>query len=438
MKYLALGGALATGCALAAAGAGLNAAPPSPADGISYTVKPGDTLSGIADKYLNHTSDHAALQRGLGLKMATRLQPGTTVIFPRALLKSIPADAQLVAFRGAVLINQARPDTDMIVHEGARIDTAAGAFATLILSNGSKITLPSQTSVRLTRLRKFVIDGSLDYEVTLATGQAEAKATHFNDRNSRFQIRTPFATSAVRGTEFRIAYAQNEASGSLTEVLGGSVAVGAGLGGASQLIAAGIGARVSKDGATHTEQLLPAPQLTNAGGVQKDDVVHLTLSPIANAVGYRIQLAHDAGFVDVFDDVRAAAPQADFSNVPDGNQFARTTALSASGFEGLPATSTFVRKLNSIHATVEAGGHGGFRFKWTGSGTGDTRYRFQLSRDKDSAPLVDEPGLTSQELELTKLEPGQYRWRVGATKFDKGEASVSWTDEEVLNIPKAR
>ncbi len=434
MKYWA--GVLAI--ATAAAHGAQNAPPHADVDGIRYTVKTGDTLYGLASKYLTHLSDYTTLQHNLGLAIAQHLQPGTVVILPRPLLKSTPADAHLVAFRGAVLVNQSAPTVGMAVHEGTQVETAAGAFATLILSNGSKVTLPSQASVRLTRLRQLVIDGSLDYEVAVENGRVETRATHFNDSNSRFQFRTPLATSAVRGTEFRIAYAKSGESDSLTEVLGGAVAVGGALAAQPQVIPAGTGAGVSKSGATHTEKLLPAPTVLNAGEVQKDDVVHFALSSIAGAAGYHVQLARDAGFIDVFDDARSATPDASFARVPNGKQFVRATALSASGFEGLSESSAFLRRLNSVHAIVEPGGRGGYRFKWAGNGAGVTLFRFQLSREPGATPLVDEPGLTEQMLELTNLAPGVYFWRVGATQFDGGSSSISWSDFDKLKIPGAK
>jgi hypothetical protein len=434
MKRLALGFIVLTSVAQPAPAA----RPTPPVDGISYTVKLGDTLYDLAHKYLIRVAEYLTLQRSIRLPVAQHLQPGTNVLLPRALLKSVPVDAHVAAFRGPVLINHAPPSVGMAVSEGAQVETAAGAFATLLLSNGSKVTLPSQSSVRLSRMRKYAIDGSLDYEVTVENGRVETKASHFDDPNSRFQFKTPLATSAVRGTAFRVAYAKSGESDSLTEVLGGSVAVGAARGSAPQLIPSGTGAGVSKAGVTRTEQLLPVPAITNANDVQKDDLVAFNLAPVGGAASYHVQLARDAGFVDIFDDIRSATPLARFANVPNGNQFVRAIAVSASGFEGLTESLAFVRKLNSVHAIAEPGGHGGFRFKWTGSGEGPTQYRFQLTRAIGGTPVIDEPGMTTQELELTKLAPGIYFWRVCATQFDKGETNTNWTDFEKLTIAGAK
>ncbi len=428
MKYFAVC-ALAWSTALAAA--------PAPVDGIRYTVKPGDTLSEIAARYLVNYQLYKPIQGQIRLATPEHLKPGTVIILPRDLLKSVPADAKLVAFRGAVAVNEVAPVIGMTISQGARIATANNAFATFLLSNGSKITLPSQSSVTLTRLRKIILDGSLDYQIELENGRAETKATHFTDPNSRFQFKTPLATSAVRGTEFRVAYAKSGESDSLTEVLEGGVAVGA-PSATGSVIPAHFGAAVSSTGATRTEELLPAPRVNNIDDLQKDDLVHFALSPVKGAAGYHIQLAHDAGFVDVFADVKSTASVADFADVPNGNQFVRATALAPSGFEGLTEVASFKRKLNSIRAIVEQGGHGGFRFKWVGNGGGVTQYRFQLTRNIGDVPLVDEPAMTAQEIELTDLAPGVYFWRVAAAQYDEGDVSVSWTDFTKLTIAGAK
>lgn len=403
-------------------------------DGLRYSVKPGDTLYGLADKYLSHLGDYAALQKSLKLKEARHLQPGTTVILPRSLLKYTPANAQLVAFRGAVAVNNAVAAVGMILREGAQITTSSGASASFLLSNGSKVSLPSQSNVRLARLRKLVIDGSLDYVIAVDDGRMETRATHFTDPNSRFQIRTPYATSAVRGTEFRVAFSKAGVTDSLTEVLDGAVAVGAPKDFTPKIFPKAVGVAVTTTGSARSEALLPAPKVLNLAEIQHDDLVHFAVSPIDTAVGYHIQIAKDAGFVDVLDDLHSKAPQADFAHVPNGNQFVRVSALSATGFEGLADTSAFVRKLNSIHAIVEPGGHGGFRFKWFGSGGDTARYRFQITTAPGATPLIDEPGLSERALELTHLAPGVYYWRVSATIVDQGESSTAWTDFSKLTI----
>ena len=407
---------------------------PATIDGINYTVKAGDTLSQIADRYLINYQQYKPLQGQIRLAIPEHLQPGTILILPRPLLKSVPVDAQVAAFRGAVLVNNATPAIGMAVHEGAGIATANNAFVTLILSNGSKVTLPSQTSVKLSRLRKIVLDGSLDYQIELQNGRVETKATHFTDPNSRFEFKTPLATSAVRGTEFRIAYAPTGGSDSLTEVLDGAVQVASTVSSYATLVPKQTGAGLSSSGVAHIETLLPAPLVTNANELQKDDAVHFNLTPVSGAVGYHIQLAQDAGFVDVFADTKATTPAADFSDVPNGNLFVRATALSAAGFEGLSEVTSFKRKLNSIHAIVEKGGHGGYHFIWVGNGTGITSYRFQLTQSIGGLPVIDEPGMTAHDIELTNLTPGSYYWRVGAAQFEDGEASYSWTDFAKLTI----
>lgn len=414
--------------------AAATAAQAQPADVISYTVRPGDTLSVIAAQYLDRVDRYRALQAEIHLPVDRHLAPGTVIGLPRDWLKSTPLEARVVAVRGAVSVDGRSAQIGMTLREGSTIATGASAFVSFVLSNGSKVSLPSQSRARLARLRKLSIDGSLDYSLEVDDGRLETQATHFTDPNSRYRVRTPYATSAVRGTVFRVAFDTTGKTDSLTEVLDGTVAVGAPTHAAPALVPKRTGIGIAASGAARTEVLLPAPIVRNAGELQRDDLVHFILTPINGAARYHVQVATDAGFVDVFDDRVSAQPQADFARVPNGTLFVRASAISGTGFEGLSEVASFTRRLNSIHATVEPGGHGGFRFKWFGSGGTAPSYHFQIVRAPGAVPLVDEPALATDTVELTHLPPGAYYWRVGSTSLTDGVLDTVWTDFNKLTV----
>jgi hypothetical protein len=95
---------------------------------------------------------------------------------------------------------------------------------------------------------------------------------------------------------------------------------------------------------------------------------------------------------------------------------------------------SFTRRLASIHGTVEAG-EDGYRFRWSGAGSGVRRYRFQLMRGApQDRPIVDEVAMTRDGLTLRALPAGIYFWRVGLLQVEDGEVTESWTDPEKLTI----
>ena len=436
---LLLAAALATSAARAQTSA--PAEPP-----VAYMVKPGDTLIGIAARYMNRPSDYRAVQKANGVARPTRLRSGSQLNIDPNLLKATPIVASLSAFSGPVLIETGGQSTParvgMPLREGQGVVTGPGAFATFELEDGSRVTLPSNTRVRIAKLRQVLINNAPQRVFQLDQGRGTISATPNQTPGARFEVRTPVSVSAVRGTEFRVGADGDKAQ---TEVLKGAVGVDAGAvatGGAP--IPAGYGVGVSASGVSEPVKLLPAPKLGPGGQTQSDKVVRFTVQPLEGAAAYRLQLARDAGFIDIFaETVTKAAAQppsaAEFGAVSNGTYFVRLTALDAHGLEGFPADYSFDRDLDTLDAGAprdsREGKHRKFLFRWSSAGDGTRNYRFQLFAAKDpDRPLVDQPGLSEPQLTLTDLPPGEYAWRVAVVRFKDGAVTEKLGPPQTLRI----
>jgi hypothetical protein len=196
------------------------------AETISYRVKPGDSLYRLSEKYLINKAAYVSVQRLNRITNPYALPPGSTLLIPTRLLRATPLDAQLAAFQGSVRIeNQGAslaPSLGMPIREGVIVQTGNAGFATLLLSDGSRVTLPSNSRVRILHMRRFLLTSSTDFDFALDQGRAETSVTKIKDNNSRFRLRTPIAVSAVRGTKFRIGYDPGQGP-SLTEVVEGRI-----------------------------------------------------------------------------------------------------------------------------------------------------------------------------------------------------------------------
>lgn len=386
---------------------------------VPYTFKDGDTLNGFANRYLVNIAAADTVQRFNGIKDATKIRPGTVIKVPTTLLKGTAIGAKVVAFSGTVTIigqkGSATPTVGATVLEGQTLSTGAPGFLTISIAGGSNVSIPSRSRVKIVRLRKYLLTGGSDIDLFVEQGRAETAAAPIKDANSRFRMRTPTAVSAVRGTVFRIGY-DGPGSSSLTEVVEGAVAVDSGKSNTPALIPTGFGAALPNTGKLLQEELLPAPQVTNSGVVQADDVVRFNLSPIAGSKAYHTQVARDAGFLQIFAETVSQGPAANFESVPDGSFFVRSMAIADSGLEGLADTFGFRRrftKINAAEANSPAGGSA-FRINWIPQGSGVTVYRFQLFDETNrEIPMVDEPGLETTGISLTNLPSGTYSWRVG-------------------------
>ncbi|NRD90701.1 peptigoglycan-binding protein LysM [Sphingopyxis sp. BSNA05] len=431
-------------CALAFAPGETAAQKKSDAEQITYVFKRGDTLSSLANKYLRKWSDYVAVQRLNRIADPHNMPVGTSLRIPVSLLKYRPSEARLSAFRGNVSIasggqNRA-PVAGMNIGEGSDIRTAARSFMTLQLEDGSQVSLPSNSQVRITRLRHILLTDSIDYELAVDKGRIRSKVAPLDKKADRYRVRTPVAVSAVRGTDYRTRV--DDVSGTaFSETVEGEVVVAAGesLNGATLVaIPAGTGAAATASGALAKAELLPPPELLDPAKVQSEAELLFAVEPGPSAVGYRIIVASDAGFVDIVAEAQVSGTQLALPTLPNGRYFAKLTALAADGFEGMPATYSFKRQLSTLGGSADAGDFG-YRFKWFGEGEGERFYRLQILKDsKTSVPIIDEAGLSTDTVTLSDLADGEYYWRVGVIQFSSDpedpEAIEKWTEFEKLTV----
>jgi hypothetical protein len=439
--------ALASGPALCAPPASARPAKSvtSPADPpVRYVVRPGDTLFELGRAYLRKTNDYRHVQRANQISRPRVMPTGKTLVIDADLLKTVPIDARLSAFSGKVEIETAGrrvpAQTGMGLKEGQRVITGPGAFATFEMEDASRVTLPSNTAMRVVRLRNVVLTNAPQRVFKLDEGRSAIQATPNPNPNARFEVRTPVSISAVRGTEFRVAATEGRAR---TEVLKG--AVGVGLGDAPPAgppVSAGFGVTVTPGigGVGAPVALLPAPRLDESGQNQTDRTVRFAVQPQAGAAGYRLLLSRDAGFVDLFAEATQAGFSADFGPLDDGIYFVRVTALDAAGLEGAPADYSFDRDLDVLEPGAPpvaevSGKHRRFLFRWSAAGGGVRSFRFQLfAGTEPTAPVVDQPGLVAPQLTLTDLPPGLYSWRVSATRVKNGVVTEKVAPLQSLKI----
>jgi hypothetical protein len=403
-------------------------------DDIRYKVARGDTLIGLAQKYLARPLDYRLVQRKNGIANPRAIPVGTTISIPRSLLKYRQSNARLASLRGDVsLIGKPALSVGQLMSEGDILRTGPGSSASLALEDGSRISLPSNSQIKIIFVRRYLLDSSLDYDFEVGRGGARSRVAPMKSPNDRYRVRTPKAVSAVRGTDFQTRF-DDAANRDFAEVDEGAIAVGLPKGGDIAL-PAGNGLAVRPDGSSVTEAMLPPPALEGAGRLQNNPQVRFALPALAGPVaGYRLIVAADAGFNDLVADLVSTAAAADAGALPDGNYFLRARAISTNGIEGSPVTYAFKRRLNSVRATAGAG-NDGWAFKWDGEGSGVIRYHFQLHRGGiDKPPMVDEPGLDVKQVSLSDLEPGEYYWRVGSVQFAEGQSSANWTPFEKITV----
>lgn len=420
-----------------AALAALMAGAPLPAyaagdDTLVYTVKRSDTLYTLSRNYLTEPQAWRQLQAVNRVRIPQRMPVGYKLAIPRRLLKFTPVTLRIQTFSGPVTVSGTEPRKGQELAEGALVTTGANGFVVISGAEGSRVALPSNTRVRIGQARRYLLLQATDIELDVERGKAEIQAAK-QAPDSRFRVRTPVAVTAVRGTVFRAGYSE-EAAASASETIEGEVAVTSPK--AELALPAGFGAAAGADGRLSKEALLPAPALADPAKVQTELRVSFDFTPVALARAYRVQVARDAGFLDVISQAEGAAPRAEFEGLKNGTYFVRAAAFSAAGLQGLEEAYSFRRQRVGIAADAgQSGLPNGFRFAWQAEGEGTSLFRFQLfGAGEGDLPLVDEPALTKPELTVTALRPGTYRWRVGVIQTTPDGSAEVWMPFQKLTV----
>jgi hypothetical protein len=297
---------------------------------ILYTVKPQDTLSEIAERMLDPPGRWQDLQRLNRIGQPRRLQPGTTLRIHPSWLRGDPSAFTVGEVGGSASLDGAQAKSGDTGHEGSRIETGADGVVVLRLGDGTLLTIQPASAVRIDRLRRYLEHDAIEARIRVERGAIDTRSAP--DRKRPLEIRTPAATAAVRGTEFRVRARERDA---LVEVLTG--AVGASGTGGSARVEAGEGAIAGADGPPRIERLLPAPALDGLPARLETVAGALRFAPVEGAAGYRVLVAADAGFTRLLSDRVSPAAEALVASREDGRLHLRVRAVSAIGLEGRQA-----------------------------------------------------------------------------------------------------
>ncbi len=249
-------------------------------------------------------------------------------------------------------------------------------------------------------------------------GGLENMVTPRPRNDNRFEIRTPAAIAAVRGTRFRV---NSEPRTTWTEVLEGAVDVGNNSG--DVLAQAGFGT-VARAGQPPDapRPLLAAPDLSALPARLERLPIDWPLTPVPGAVAYRTQLAPDGAFDTVVSDELTKPPRARVLDIADQRYEMRVTAIDADGLEGFPAQRSVLVYARPFAPSLISPPPGGETtlsrpvFSWTQVDPA-WHYKLELRRSDDPAvvPVLVQIGRNADPMELeTDLTPGVYHWRVAS------------------------
>ena len=411
--------------AIALALAGLSAAWAQPAAEqerlLYHRVLPGESLIAISRRLLENPADWRLVATENGLTPKRTLQPGQVLAIPRELLKSVPGEAVVEILSGGARISQQPLQLGQKVSEAAVIETEADGVVQLRLSDGSTLRIAPSSRLRLERLRRYHRDDVVESRSVLEQGRIEAKAAPA--RTKPLQIRTPYATAAVRGTDFRVS-AQSEAATS--EVLTGAVRWG---NVEAVAVGAGFGAAGTAQGVTPPEPLLPAPDLAQLAAISTNASLRAEFAPVAGARAYRVAVSNDEKFQSVLRESVSTSSVLEFDTRTDGAHYFRVRPVSASRVEGFDTIARVDVKARPFAPRTQAPANNGITFvpkveaRWSAAADA-SGYRVQLAADPQFAQILSEQTVNDTAAALT-IEPDPQRrtvrlWRVAGINATGG------------------
>lgn len=396
-----------------------------------YTVRPGDNLWDLSQRYLKDVNLWKPLQDLNAVADPEQLPPGQRLRIPMDWLVLQPSQARLIAVSGPVEVLSKgataalAPTPGQKLFSGDKVTTGVGGSATLELLDGSRLLVEPNSQLRMDNLKEYRGTGITATQVRLDEGRMDTQVKRLPGTAPRFQIATPAATTTVRGTQYRVAM-DPERDQASTEVLKGQVGVSNRQ--RSRLLRAGYGA-VTEVGKPPSapEPLLPPPGLGSLPPAFHLLPIRLNFPALPGASGYRLQIAADKDFSALVFDALADKPSFQVPDLPDGDLVLRLRAVAASGLEGREASQGFRVEAHPQPPFILEPVSGAkvrdpqLQFRWAQPEEARD-YHLQLARDAKFADLVlDKPGIEATAVKTdNQLEPGQYYWRV-ATRDRSGK-----------------
>ncbi len=422
---------------------------PAQAGDWVYAVVEDDTLWNLSVRHLKHTGYWQRLQRINQIENPDLLKPGTQLRIPMEWLAINPAVAQVEALTGQATLTTDGGETTTPLKKGdeiglgARIQTGEASSLAVRFADGSLVSVFERSIVDFDHLSAYGDNAMIDTRLRLQQGRVDTRAQKAQGPGSRFEIETPAAISAVRGTRYRTSHS-TERDASTVEVLEGGVGVTGANTTRSVGAAFGLAAQPERP-PDPPRPLLAAPSVDPIP--RRIDQLNraLTWAAIGGAVAYRVTIADTADFTTVRWQRLASTARVALPDLANGRYFVQVRAVDPEGIEGLDTVEPIHIATHPIPplpiAPTDAAVLRGAipELRWTASAEAAS-YRLQLSDRPDfTTLLIDRSGLTDTRLRPESIDaPGEYYWRIASSDANGGPGPFGATRQLTLRpIPAA-
>ncbi|MGO1750406.1 MAG: FecR family protein [Marinobacter sp.] len=405
-----------------------------------YTLKPGESFAEVANDLLAVSHSAGRLLQYNALENSAVLGEGDRIRIPLSWLKRQPNPARVTSVSGGVQLisginGRKKPLTkDALIRVGDEVLSGRGA-ATITLADGSEVRLSPDSRLIFNRLTQYGKSGMVDTRLRLNRGEVHTRVKPVIEGGARFEIETPSAVAAVRGTAFSL---KTGPQGTHLQVTEGVVDFGAP--NQTHQIPAGYSATVASNNGSRNKlnirKMPPAPEINPLPRVLTQLPTEMTWKQ-SQASNYRLDVFEtDSGRWVESREINGN--RFDISRLDNGQYEIHLAVLGQHGMAGMPGILPIEVDLQARTAQLLAPENGGNvnddmpEFRWTLNGKNEVA-RVEIAEDEAFRNLVATsewaPGTSA--LPSRPLSPGQYYWRVVT---EAGGNSVATTQPRKLIV----
>lgn len=406
-----------------------------------YTLRPSDNFQKVSKDILNNKYTWKDLVRHNRIDDIASLEPGSIIRVPMQWLKQQPKPAKILSIAGSAQIKRTKDayfkvlKANMTIYVGDEVATKNGSLL-IQLADSSLIRLEKNSNLIFNKLSHYGKTGMVDTQLRLKKGTLSTEVAPLV-KGSTYEITTPSAVAAVRGTKFRLETSQEETKLEVTE---GTVNFSHKHGNA--MIKAGEGARIKQGHSSIEMSRLPAaPEMQYAEEVIKDLPTKLQWEDKSNSKSYHYELSDSQH--KLIQSAEIKKPEVTIDNVKNGDYQVAMRAINDKGFGGIDQSSklsiavpTELAKLvspqdKSIIDTSKP------TFSWQFEDT-STRGKLQVSKESSFKRLLTDFDFSkSATATLRKnLVPGVYFWRIVALTNNSQESTTPPREFTVRGVLK--
>ena len=303
---------------------------------LHVVVKSGDTLTTIIKRELGSLDLWQQVVQVNALDAPDKLSPGDLIVIPWEMLQTRNY-AKVVFLKGRVALQRNGNKEALVLRKGDRIyigdtiKTGDEGFVSLSFKGESQVNIQPDSDVELHELECFDVKRACEIKLKTTTSDMKIDVDNVGfSQPTKFSIETPYATAAVRGTEFDF----STKDGNILGVTEGVVQITANE--VSSRVPIGKGALAGEGRSVDVLfDLLSEPQFDDIPRVSAQD--QITWQPVAEAEKYSVVIATSESLSDVIRSFDTNRPTFTAPAIAAGQYFVGTRAIAANGLKGFEA-----------------------------------------------------------------------------------------------------